>query len=239
MANEYSKSWFEIFMDGKSRNETEREVNFLVRNLPINRYPRVLDVCCGYGRHANELAQKGYDIIGIERDACAIAHAKAHASKKAKYILCDMRDISSLQHSFDAIINMWQSFGYFDENENSNIIRQISDSLVEGGRFILDIYNKTFFINNLGRREFQKKDLLVTEDVKLIGNRFNTKLSYNNNVTDEFNWYLYSKDEIISLCNTYGLVCKTACTWCDEGQVITDSTPRMQFIFEKNSNHKE
>lgn len=235
MANEYSKSWFQIFMESKTPLETEKEVKFIMKHLPIEKYRRILDICCGYGRHSNVLAQSGYNVIGIDKDKGALAHAEGQANENAKYIQYDMRNIGALPYSFDAVICMWQSFGYFEQSVNINILKQVSNLLKEEGRFILDIYNKAYFENNIGTREFNKQGILITEKVEKQGNRFNVALSYNDstNIADEFNWYLYSKNEIIDLCKNYGLVCNAACTWCDDGQPVTDSTPRMQLVFEK------
>ncbi|MGH2479952.1 MAG: class I SAM-dependent methyltransferase [Ktedonobacteraceae bacterium] len=97
---------------------TEQDVNFLARQLPLPRYTRVLDLCCGYGRHALCLAQRGYQVTGLDRDEAAISEARKRAEEAGQpitYIAGDMLRIGELSGEFDAIINMWQSFGYFDE----------------------------------------------------------------------------------------------------------------------------
>ncbi len=235
MANEYSKLWFEVFMKGKNVSDTEIEVNFLKKHLPISNYKKILDLCCGYGRHSNMLGKYGYNVLGIDRDEDALIKAEELSNKNVEYLSYDMRNIEKLPYSFDGIISMWHSFGYFNDEVNNSIIRQISSLLNKNGRFILDIYNKDFFEKNVGKREFTKENLLIKEEVKKEGNRFNVTLSYDNtNIIDEFNWYLYSKDEITNLCKEYSLICKTACIWHDEGQAIDENAPRMQLVFEKN-----
>ncbi len=235
MANEYSKLWFEVFMKGKNVSDTEIEVNFLKKHLQISNYKKILDLCCGYGRHSNMLGKYGYNVLGIDRDEGALIKAKKSANKNVEYLSYDMRNIEKLPYSFDGIISMWHSFGYFNDEVNNSIIRQISSLLNKNGRFILDIYNKDFFEKNVGKREFTKENLLIKEEVKKEGNRFNVTLTYDNtNTIDEFNWYLYSKDEITNLCKEYSLICKTACPWYDERQAIDENTPRMQLVFEKN-----
>lgn len=235
MANEYSKLWFEVFMKGKNVSDTEIEVNFLKKHLPIANYKKILDICCGYGRHSNMLGKYGYNVLGIDRDEDALIKAKKSANKNVEYLSYDMRNIEKLPYSFDGIISMWHSFGYFNDEVNNSIIRQISSLLNKNGRFILDIYNKDFFEKNVGKRELIKENLLIKEEVKKEGNRFNVTLTYDNtNTIDEFNWYLYSKDEITNLCKEYSLICKTACPWYDERQAIDENTPRMQLVFEKN-----
>lgn len=235
MANEYSKLWFEVFMKGKNVSDTEIEVNFLKKHLPMPNYKKILDLCCGYGRHSNMLGECGYNVLGIDRDEDALVKAEKLANKNVEYLPYDMRNIEKLPYSFDGIISMWHSFGYFNDEVNNSIIKQISSLLNKNGRFILDIYNKDFFEKNVGKREFTKENLLIKEEVKKEGNRFNVTLTYDNtDAIDEFNWYLYSKDEITNLCKEYSLIYKTACPWYDEGQAIDENTPRMQLVFEKN-----
>lgn len=237
MANEYSKKWFEIYMNNKSALETEEEAGFIMRNLPLSKYRKILDLCCGQGRHANILAKNGYKVAGIDRDKDALELASRLNTNEVKYFHHDMRDIKSLNQSFDAIISMWHSFGYFENEVNIDIIRQISESLTADGRFILDIYNKSYYENNIGISEVTKGGISIISKVERVGAMFNTRLSYENKEEsiEEFSWYLYTKDEIVDLCERFGLILKIGCTWCDEKQSITDKTVRMQFVFEKSN----
>lgn len=75
MANEYSADWFRIFLSRIPAEQTAREVEFLRRQLPLPSHGRVLDLCCGAGRHALPLARAGYCVLGVDRDEAAIARA--------------------------------------------------------------------------------------------------------------------------------------------------------------------
>jgi 2-polyprenyl-3-methyl-5-hydroxy-6-metoxy-1,4-benzoquinol methylase len=84
--NAYTETWFELFLAHQDTNQTAREVAFLRRNLPQHEINNVLDVCCGYGRHAGPLADTGYRVLGIDRDPQVIAHAHAtHASPNLSF----------------------------------------------------------------------------------------------------------------------------------------------------------
>ena len=236
MANEYSKSWFEIFMNNKSSFENKLEAEFIMRNAPVLSYKTVLDLCCGQGRHSKILADNGYDVIGIDRNTDALECAKKYChNNSATFVQHDMRDIESLNQRFNVIISMWQSFGYFDDVVNRNIIGQVSRCLLENGIFILDIYNKSCYENNIGIRKYNKNGIEVVSEVKKDGDRFNVKLNYDNDekTSEEFNWRLYTKDEIINICKEVGLKCKIGCTWCDESKPIDNNSVRMQLVFEK------
>ncbi len=59
IANTYSPTWFELFMQPIQPVQTEAEAAFLMRHLPLPAYRSVLDLCCGWGRHAQVLAWHG------------------------------------------------------------------------------------------------------------------------------------------------------------------------------------
>lgn len=236
MANEYTKTWFELFMTNKSKFETELEAQFIMRNAPSPKYKTVLDICCGQGRHSKILVENGYEVTGIDRDMAALELAKNNINRdKATFINHDMRDIKSLNKKFDVIISMWQSFGYFDEDVNKNILKQISDSLSEEGIFIVDIYNRTYYENNIGISRYNKEGIDIVSQVQKCGDKFIIKLEYDDKekTIEEFSWKLYTRDEIIGACEDIGLTCKIDCTWCDESKPIEDDSVRMQLVFQK------
>ncbi len=68
MDNAFSPTWFSIFLDTMASATTEAEVAFVVRHLPPDRFPRLLDLCCGSGRHALPLHAHGYDVLGVDKN---------------------------------------------------------------------------------------------------------------------------------------------------------------------------
>src|SRR5215469_13992278 len=113
ITNAYSSQWFELFMPSSvEASSWQADVAFLSRHLPLSHYRRVLDLCCGYGRHAIGLARQGYQVTGFDRDVAALAEAERrsrHAGAEVAFITGDMRELDTLPDTFDAVINMWQS----------------------------------------------------------------------------------------------------------------------------------
>src|SRR5215831_2257908 len=106
-SNAYSAQWFRLFMPLQTEESTRKDVAFLARQLPLPRYLRILDLCCGYGRHALVLAELGYQVTGLDRDATALAEAKRNAraaGRDVTYVCGDMRGITELHGTFDAVI---------------------------------------------------------------------------------------------------------------------------------------
>src|SRR5437588_3552481 len=109
--NTYSSVWFEVFMPVQKEEWTQNDAAFLARQLPLPRYRLILDLGCGQGRHALELAKREYQVTGLDRDEVAIAIARERAAKAKQeitYVVGDMLQLEELPGEFDAIISMWQ-----------------------------------------------------------------------------------------------------------------------------------
>src|SRR5579884_2534949 len=176
-SNTYSPTWFELFLGSIPPQQTEAECAFLARHLPLPAYRTVLDLCCGRGRHAAVLARRGYQVTGLDRDPAAIARARQHTSG-VTYRVLDMRDLASLPDSYDAIINLWQSFGYFDAETNARVLRDVSGRLTPRGRVILDVYHRDFFEQRQGTQRLEHDGQRVTERKQMMGDRLSVTLEY-------------------------------------------------------------
>ncbi|MGH2812108.1 MAG: class I SAM-dependent methyltransferase, partial [Actinomycetota bacterium] len=99
MPNEYSKSWVDRYLresspEGPDREKTQRQLEFLKSHLPLPGFRRVMDLCCGLGRHAGPLASAGYEVVGVERDPQLVSEARS-LHPDARFICLDMRDLDS------------------------------------------------------------------------------------------------------------------------------------------------
>jgi SAM-dependent methyltransferase len=141
--NAYSRSWHETFGAAVPEETTRREVEFLRRVLPPARFRDVLDVCCGYGRHARGLAHAGYRVTGVERDATVVAEAERRAPG-VQFVQGDARELHLVRGEFDAVLSMWASFGWFDDGENERIFAAMAAKLRPEGRLVLDVFAPGF-----------------------------------------------------------------------------------------------
>ena len=225
----YSSTWFELFMDSVEPAQTVREVEFLSRQLPLLRFRRLLDVCCGTGRHAARLAKRGYDVTGIDVNECAVARAP----RGFKILAHDMRRIDQLDGDFDAVLLLWQSFGQFDDATNLDVLRQIAQKLVPGGRFVLDIYHRGFFETRLATRIHDRLGRTITERKHMTGPRLVVELEYGAGDGDRFEWHVFTPEEIAEVARSVGLHAIVRCTEFDESLPPSADRPRMQIVFEK------
>lgn len=137
------------------------ECAFLWRALKLKKGSRVLDICCGTGRHALRLARKGALVTGIDRTPAYLAKARrdARGLKNLDLRRGDMRAFP-FEGEFDAAYNVWTSFGYFERpGEDLKALKAAARALKPGGLFLLDImdfaaFKKTF----MPRRWHQRPD---------------------------------------------------------------------------------
>jgi SAM-dependent methyltransferase len=239
--NTYSSLWFQLFMPLQTEEWTEKDVAFLARHLPLPRYKRVLDLCCGYGRHAARLAARGYTVTGLDRDAAALEEARRQtlaAHQQVTYVLGDMRELSALPGGFDAVINMWQSLSYFDEATNMEMLRQIAAKLAPAGRFVVDMYNRDYFERNQGHKSQQINGVTIETEAYMEGNRWHSVLTYRDAYgapcgEDHMDWQLYKLDEFTALAGECGFTSRLACTFSDETIAPSPEIGRMQLVLEK------
>jgi SAM-dependent methyltransferase len=238
MTNAYSSQWFQLFMPSTEAASTWSDLAFLARQLPLPSYRRVLDICCGYGRHAIGLSAQGYRVTGLDRDAAAIAEARRGAEAAGvdvTFVTEDMREVGALQGPFDAAINMWQSLSYFDEETNAGVLRAIHDQLTAGGRFVVDLYNRESLERQQGTRQQEIKGVIVESNGFMQGNRWHSELTYRDAdgaVTgrDHMEWQVYTPNEFGSLANACGFTTQLVCAWWDENLPPAADIGRMQVV---------
>lgn len=237
MANIYSPKWFETFLDTAEPTMASLEVGFLARWLPDPPYHSILDLCCGKGRHAHLLAQRGYKVMGIDACSSALATAQHLSGDNVDYRLLDMRDLDSIDAMFDGIVNMWQSFGYFDAVTNLSLLQQISRRLRLDGRFIIDLNNRSYFRQEHETLHFERNGQIIVGTRRLVGDRMIVELDYGSKYPrDLFEWQLYTPEELCAAALPFGLIPRVVCAWWDEARAVSSQDARMQIVFERTDN---
>src|SRR5262245_7285210 len=178
MNDAYSETWFRTFLDTIDPAQTLHEAKFVARRLPLPRHRRVLDICCGPGRHAAALTSMGFAVTGFDCNVAAIDRARVCVPTGATFFVHDVRQTVSIPGEFDAAILLWQSFGQFEEMVNLDVLRQIGTKVVPAGRFILDIYHPGFFGPRQGKLKHERAGRIITETKSVHGNRLSVHLKY-------------------------------------------------------------
>jgi len=126
--------------------QTQQEVTGLVSILQLNNRQRIADVCCGYGRHLVALAQRGYTVLGVDTAPMMLAAARKRLNKagaSASLLQADARQLPFAASSLDVVLNLFNSFGYCEsDEENQRILAETARVLRPGGKFLLDTRNR-------------------------------------------------------------------------------------------------
>ena len=145
VSRDWTKAFFrdEIFSPGSPEAVAAAadEVRFIWKALGLKKGSRVLDIPCGTGRHAIRLARKGASVLGVDITPAYLRQARraARSLPNARFVRGDMRRIP-LRGEFDAAINLWTSFGYFDApSDDQKTLRGIARALKPGGLFLIDM----------------------------------------------------------------------------------------------------
>jgi SAM-dependent methyltransferase len=171
-----SKPWYEEVFDEDylrtlpfmTADQTAREATFIREALVPPVGGEILDVGCGYGRHALELAHAGLRLTGLDLSLPLLIRAADQAQKRGlsvNFVHADMREMT-FNAQFDGAYCMMSTFGYFDEETNLRVASAIARALKPGGRFLLDIINRDYIVGDLPSRVWWEGDgCVVLEEV--------------------------------------------------------------------------
>lgn len=132
---------------------TSEEVDFIESTLKIEKSSPILDLCGGQGRHAIELSQRGFtNVVVLDYSDYLIQAGKKEAKKqrlKTEFIQGDARETELQSESFESVMVMGGSFGYFvRETENQKILEETFRIMKPGGILMLDLPDKEYVIKN-------------------------------------------------------------------------------------------
>jgi SAM-dependent methyltransferase len=156
-------------------DNTAIEIEGLLKLFSEHRVPKggaILDLACGIGRHSTLLAEKGYNVTGVDisptyiKRARELAHEK-NVSKRVEFIVGDMRHVGELlknrEESFDIVVNLFTSHGFWDEETDRQIFKQANSLTKHGGILVIHTVNRDFLI-----RHFQARDVTIGNDGRVV-----------------------------------------------------------------------
>jgi SAM-dependent methyltransferase len=161
----FSGLWLDVQRSFFADAEAEARAAAIERVLALQPGSRVLDVPCGTGRITIPLARRGHVLTGIDFTPPFLADARAAAGDLPITLLeRDMRELDGLS-GFDAALNWWGSFGYFDDAGDEALAAGVCKALVPGGRFLIDAnLTETLMPIHQSKGWMRAGDILVLED---------------------------------------------------------------------------
>ena len=155
----YRKIWTLDIQDKSWVEQTTSEVDFIVKALGLQGHERILDLACGFGRHALGLARRGYSVVGVDLTAEYIEEARRKASRDrldAEFICADVRKIS-FREEFDVVLSLADgAIGYLEsDEENLRIFDVTASALRPGGRHLMSVCNAAYARTHFPNRHWE------------------------------------------------------------------------------------
>ena len=142
----FDEDYLRIFEPLLPAERTAAEVDGVVERLGLAPGERVLDLCCGPGRHAVPLAALGLRVTGLDLNRGFLRRAAGLAAEHGQapgLVAADMRRLPFADASFDAVVNLFNAFGYLeDEAQDELVLAEVARVLVPGGRFLQELVNR-------------------------------------------------------------------------------------------------
>lgn len=147
----FGDDYLNIYRHIFTADRAVQEVSFAEQILKLDSGARVLDLCSGQGRHSVPFAQRGYRVTALDLSPAYLRLAERAAEAHnvtVETTVADMRKIP-FSKSFDAIINMYSSFGYLEtEADDLQVLESVAAALKPGGRFFIDMLNREWAVAN-------------------------------------------------------------------------------------------
>jgi len=207
------EAWGPFLFNEQRLANASSEVEGIVSLLDIKPAAHVLDLCCGVGRHSLELARRGFQVTGVDRTEHYLKQASEQAEKEGlnvELVREDMRAFSR-PDTFDAAINMFTSFSYFeDPEEDRQVVLNVCHSLKSGGSFLLETHGKETLARIFRESGWHEEDGVLTLQERKVSQNWswmeNRWIIIKDGKRTDFNvnHRLYAATELIALLTGCG-----------------------------------
>jgi ubiquinone/menaquinone biosynthesis C-methylase UbiE len=142
---------YKIVYRHRNQENAEREIGAMIEWMNLRQGSAVLDIGCGMGRHAQVLKALGYRVTGLDLSEVLLAEARRNDPEGSiVWVKGDMRKLPFDSEAYEAAVNWFTSFGYFDDlQDNVRVLQEMRRVLKPGGRYLIDFLNPEFLKSHL------------------------------------------------------------------------------------------
>jgi SAM-dependent methyltransferase len=230
---EWFESWFGedyvALYPHRNEAEAEKAVALVANVLAGREMRRVLDLACGTGRHARYLGSRWWT-SGVDLSEVLLRIARRNGTP-ARLVRADIRQLPYREASFDLVVNLFTSFGYFETDEEHDVVlRDLSRVIAKGGTFVIDYLNARLVRDTLvpsdekivgGKRVEQKRE--ISADGRYVVKRINIK-SDGRGFVERVR--LFSVADLTRMLDRAGFEVERSCGDY-EGAALADDSPRV------------
>jgi SAM-dependent methyltransferase len=224
----FSRHWYDTFADGVSPALADIELAGLMRLLPANEFPRVLDVGCGVGRVSGPLAARGYDVTGIDINVDALRRGR-RSTPRVRYVALDQRHVGHMRWRFDAAILLWHSLGYATRNEDLATLAGLAAVLRPGGRVALELFHPDWMAQHELPGDPDPRGAAAVRRWMEAG-LCRHEIAYPGGHVDRIEFIVYQPDDIWALAERAGLTPEQLMVWWDPARPPSADVARYQLV---------
>ncbi|WP_299667434.1 class I SAM-dependent methyltransferase [uncultured Polaribacter sp.] len=167
----FNTKYYHILYKNRNTSEAQLFIQNITELLNLKKSTHILDLPCGKGRHAVFLNSLGYRVTGGDLSENSILAAKKFENDTLDFKVHDMR--KPFNNKYDAIFNLFTSFGYFeDDREDILILQNIKNGLTKDGYFVFDFLNAKLVKENLVKQETKIVENITFHITREITNGF-------------------------------------------------------------------
>jgi SAM-dependent methyltransferase len=170
--------WWQTFFSGltvewwlraTTPDQTRQEADFIAESLGVPAPAKLLDVPCGGGRHCLALAERGYEMTGVDISTDFLAAARSQSERQPHKVRWEQREMRDLPWSseFDGAYSFGNSFGYLDDAGNAAFLKSVAGALKPGARFVLE----TSYVTEVLLPVLQERSWYPVGDILLLSQR--------------------------------------------------------------------
>lgn len=211
--NDFWERWASVLFPEERWEKAPEEVDNLISRLGISPGSTLLDLCCGPGRHALEFARRGFSVVGVDRTEIYLKKARNLAETEGLDLELVQEDMRAFcrPDSFDAAINLFTSFGFFEDSKDDELVaKNVHASLKDGGHFLMDTMGKEILARIFRERDWYDLDGAMMLEERRVAQNWswieNRWILVKDGKADEFEFgfRLYSAAEISALLRSGG-----------------------------------
>jgi ubiquinone/menaquinone biosynthesis C-methylase UbiE len=152
----FSEFYLRAFADSERSAEAKAQALAAAKLTACPPGGDLLDVPCGFGRHAVPLAEEGFRVTGVDRAQLFIDEAKRRAGdgRWPKLVRADYRDLPFSDESFDVALNVFSSLGYLGDEEDTRALAEIGRVLRPGGRLLIEIMHRDLLVHRFVEQDW-------------------------------------------------------------------------------------
>jgi ubiquinone/menaquinone biosynthesis C-methylase UbiE len=153
----FSDFYLRAYADDSRQDEARAQALAAARLAACPEGGELLDVPCGFGRHAIPLAAAGFRVTGVDKSPSLLAEAARRAGDEPwpRLVEADYRSLPFPDASFDAAVNLFTSLGFLGDEEDTNVLAEIRRVLRPGARLIIELMHRDLLVKVLRDNDWQ------------------------------------------------------------------------------------